>query len=610
MLSGLVHSGRSEGLNGHEHCAYLHLTGAPLVKRDRGKRLAGLSVDQAAARAMGDRTLFSSLEFGLTNHETMYSWRGPGASVPYESNPRLVFERMFRGRKPIVPNWHRRHAVEAAAVQKRAKLDSYDQSVLDLVLEDAKDLRGKLGQGDQRKLDEYLNSVRAIETRVQFVESRLRIELLDAKNPGPSKVNLPGELPPDGGAYWKFFNAIHRDPEKHAEYIRLMADLLVLAFQTDTTRVATVAIGSDEALFPGVVTVGYERHCHTLEHRGNAGRPEEADPIAREGLRQVHAWYTKLVAEMAAKMQKIDEGGSRLLDNSLLLFTSYMSDGGHGTQRLPGGGAAGGQGGRQAEDLPAPGLQGSHADGEPVRGDAEFDGRQDGAVRRQPHGGEAGVRRQAAGAGVTFFRLPCRALLVEPPLMPALPRIRGLFVAGSARTASRMSSTDGIAWKQLQTGKDGEVYRAVCFGNNRFVALGTYGGDNLFSTTTDGATWQTATRKCPTAATSAASDWGKDPFLAVGGDAGFGNYAQPCGTTSVDGVKWGDFFRFPGKSILRRVAFGDGKFVGVGDLGTPRLSPWTARNGPTRPTSRLSIPWWTSLSARASSSGWGCTDCA
>jgi hypothetical protein len=335
VVSGLAHCGRSEGLNGHEHCAYLHLTGAPLVKKDKGRPTAALSVDQAAARGIGGETLFSSLEFGLTSHETMYSWRGPTTPVPYESNPRLVFERMFRGRKPIVPNWKRRAAAPADAARGRAKSDSYEQSVLDLVMEDAAGLRAKLGRADRRKLDEYLQAVRAIETRVQFVESRLRVETRDLKAPGPSKLNLPGALPPEGGAYWKFFHAIHRDPEVHADYIRLVADLLVLAFQTDTTRVATVAAGSDEALFPGVVTVGYERHCHTLEHRGNAGRPEDADPIAREGLRQVHAWYTQLFAEMVEKMRKIDEGGSSLLDNSLLLYTSYMADGGHGTRNCP-----------------------------------------------------------------------------------------------------------------------------------------------------------------------------------------------------------------------------------------------------------------------------------
>jgi hypothetical protein len=129
---------------------------------------------------------------------------------------------------------------------------------------------------------------------------------------------------------------VHEDPDKHAEYIRLMADLWVLAFQTDTTRVATLAIGSDEARFPGVVTVGYETHCHTLEHQGNHGRsPEQADPISREALRQIHAWYTGVFAEAVRKMKAIDEGGSSLLDNCLLLYTSYMADGGHGTEDYP-----------------------------------------------------------------------------------------------------------------------------------------------------------------------------------------------------------------------------------------------------------------------------------
>jgi hypothetical protein len=96
-----------------------------------------------------------------------------------------------------------------------------------------------------------------------------------------------------------------------------------------------VALGDDGAMFPGVVTVGYEYHCHTLEHQGNAGRPEDADPIAREALRQIHAWYTGLFAETVKKMKEIDEGGSTLLDNTLLLYTSYMADGGHGTQDYP-----------------------------------------------------------------------------------------------------------------------------------------------------------------------------------------------------------------------------------------------------------------------------------
>jgi hypothetical protein len=110
---------------------------------------------------------------------------------------------------------------------------------------------------------------------------------------------------------------------------------MVLAFQTDTTRVCSLGLGSDEALFPGVVTVGYEHHAHTLEHHGNAARVEDADPVAREGLRQIHAWYSQFFAEVVGKMRAIDEGGSSLLDNTVLLYTSYMSDGGHGTRNYP-----------------------------------------------------------------------------------------------------------------------------------------------------------------------------------------------------------------------------------------------------------------------------------
>ncbi len=114
-----------------------------------------------------------------------------------------------------------------------------------------------------------------------------------------------------------------------------MCDLWVLAFQTDSTRVATLAVGADDASFAGVVTVGYETHCHTLEHQGNAGRPEDADPIAREALRQIHMWYTTLFAEAVRKMKSIDEGSGNLLDNCLIMYTSYMADGGHGTDDYP-----------------------------------------------------------------------------------------------------------------------------------------------------------------------------------------------------------------------------------------------------------------------------------
>jgi hypothetical protein len=335
LLTGLSHNGRSEGLNAHEHCAFLHLTGAPEVKKVNGKAHASVSVDQVAAKAVGDDTYLPSIEMGLSNSETRYSFRGPDSPVPYEANPRLVFERMFRGRKPVVPNWSNRATALRDDVRRSAKSDSAEQSVIDLVYAEAKDLNKSLGQSDRHKLDEYLTSVRSVETRIAFAEARQRQEALDLLKPGPSKLAIPTNLPAEGLPIWKITQPVHNDPERHAEYIRIMADLFVLAFQTDTTRVATLAVGSDEAMFPGVVTVGYERHCHTLEHQGNAGRVEDADPIAREACRQIHAWYTSVVAEMVVKMKAIDEGGSSLLDNCMILYTSYMADGGHGRDNYP-----------------------------------------------------------------------------------------------------------------------------------------------------------------------------------------------------------------------------------------------------------------------------------
>lgn len=333
VLSGLSHHGRSEGLNAHEHCALMHLTGAEVVKKVDGKLVAGPSVDQVAARAVGDQTFLSSLEIGLSNHETRYSFRAPDAPLPYEGNPRLIFDRMFRGRAPVVPNWaNRGKPTEAPKAEKKPNLD---RSVLDLVREEANDLRRDLGATDRRRLEQYLDGVRAIEKRIDFIEHRQRQEAADALNPGPSKLTLPKDLPKENMSIWQITNPVHRDPEYHEAYTRLMGDLLVLAFQTDTTRVGVFACGSDEASFPGVVTVGYETHCHTLEHQGNAGRVEDADPISREALRQIHAWYTRLFAEMVRSMKAIDEGGTSLLDNTLLLYTSYMADGGHGTQDYP-----------------------------------------------------------------------------------------------------------------------------------------------------------------------------------------------------------------------------------------------------------------------------------
>ncbi len=331
IVTGLTNHGASDGLNGHEHAAFTHLTGAPKAGKEKGRPIATVSVDQKAAERIGQETLLPSLELGLTSGETKYSFRSDGTQVPYEADPRQVFDRMFRGRPLVQTDWRRRAADQSA---KWSSAPSYDRGVLDVLLAEVGDLDRRLPMSDRRRLDEYLTSVRAAEQRLDKFERRLQMELADLAAAEGRQISRP-RLPAPGIPYWQIERELYEDPEKLAEYIRLMGDLWVLAFQTDTTRVATLAAGSDEALFPGVVTVGYERHCHTLEHQGNAGRVEDADPIAREALRQIHTWYTQLFAEIVARMKSIDEGGTSLLDNCVLLYTSYMANGGHSREDYP-----------------------------------------------------------------------------------------------------------------------------------------------------------------------------------------------------------------------------------------------------------------------------------
>ncbi len=335
ILSNLSQSGGSDGrINAHEHCAYLHLTGSDKVGKEDGKPIAGQSVDERAAEIVGSQSLISSIRMGSAGGETSFFFDQQGRSLPVERNPRMAFERMFKGRQLVAPNWQRRLALSGAPAPASGER-SYETQVVDLVLEDARRLQKKVGAADRSKLDEYLESVSSIEKRVRRVQERIALEALDLKDPGPSYPHVPTNLPPDAHAETRMVRAVGENPAIHAEYLRVMTDLMVLAFQTDTTRVCSLGLGSDGALFPGVVTVGYEHHAHTLEHHGNAGRIEDADPVAREGCRQIHAWYSQFFAEAVAKMKAIDEGGSSLLDNTVMLYTSYMADGGHGRTNYP-----------------------------------------------------------------------------------------------------------------------------------------------------------------------------------------------------------------------------------------------------------------------------------
>lgn len=338
VLSNLSQSAKATDVNAHEHCGFSHLTAADKLGRTNGRAwveaegAACESVDQRAAALVSEQSLLPSIEIGINNQETVYSWRKDGVQVPFERDPKFIFERMFKGRKLVSPNWKRRAAAESDPNQPVEMTD--DGRVADVILHDAKRLSAKLGSADKHKLGEYIDAVDGIQHRIERTQQRLRLEMLDVPDPGPSHAVPPEHLPASRDESSRLLARAFSNPLVHGDYLRIVADLMVLAFQTDTTRVCTLAGGDDGALFPGVVTVGYEHHAHTLEHQGN-GNPEMLNPIAREGCRQIHAWYTSHFAYMLEKMRAIDEGGSTLLDNCMLLYTSYMADGGHGQQNYP-----------------------------------------------------------------------------------------------------------------------------------------------------------------------------------------------------------------------------------------------------------------------------------
>ena len=147
----------------------------------------------------------------------------------------------------------------------------------------------------------------------------------------------------------------------------------------------------------------------------------------------------------------------------------------------------------------------------------------------------------------------------------ALPSV-GRFVA-VGHDGLRMTSTDGESWSNVQTGKEGEVYRAAAFGAGRFAAVGSYGGNNIFAGSRDGAVWESKSLDAKYSKYLRGVGFGLGEFFALGGDPGTVASSSPLMVHSADGVAWSDYVELSGKHILRRLAFGDGRFVAVGDRG-------------------------------------------
>src|SRR5437762_3514170 len=279
------------------------LSGAPLASG--GEIRSGTSIDQLLAQTYGRSTKVPSLVLGCEksnpsvhkNYSMLYSshisWSSPTTPTPLEVYPALAFDRLFKD-----------------------EVSKGNKSVLDAVLSDATNLRRNISANDQRKLDEYLESVRDVEQRIENAGQKGELQ---GWRPTLDKPNIP--RPADGL------------PQDIAEHMRLMCDILVLGFQTDTTRICTLKLNNDHSSlrFPNL-GVDYMTH-HLLSHS------DTADWL------KINQFFLEQLAYLARKLEAIQEGPRTALDNTMILFCSSMLTGNHEANQLPvvllGGGAGG-----------------------------------------------------------------------------------------------------------------------------------------------------------------------------------------------------------------------------------------------------------------------------
>jgi len=328
VLSGLDNTGarsRSGASGAHAKPAGAFMTGIePLPTTGSSSLSLGISMDQLLANTIGQQTPLPSLELGLEGADTVngvgtcdvgfscayqnrLAWSGPSTPLPVETNPRVVFERLFGGVDSTDPD------------VRRARM-SRQTSILDSVLDKVDRLQDDLGRRDQAKLDEYLQSVREIERRIQVAEDQGR--------------ELPTVDSPAG------------IPVSYDEHARLMFDMQVLALQTDTTRVLTFQVGREQsgATYP---QIGVSDSHHPISHHGG-----DKNKIA--SLAKINAYHANLFAYYLEKLATTSDGDATLLDNVIVLYGSAISEGNsHDIRNLPillaGGGAGLVKGGRHVK---------------------------------------------------------------------------------------------------------------------------------------------------------------------------------------------------------------------------------------------------------------------
>ncbi len=281
VISGLSSDPDRTKAGFHDRALASFLTG---VEPTKGKVQVGISVDQIAANSLGKETQFASLELSTENNNGGAAHVGPvfksaSTPLPFEYNPRKVFERLFGEGGKIDP---------AATTARNAA----DRSSLDNLLERITELKLRLGPGDRRKLDEYVESIRDVERR---------IEVVSRKQPG----NLPDMTRPAGA------------PDAWSEHVKLMFDLQVLALQADLTRVWTF-LYAREATSINFPHLGISMGHHEISHHNF-----EKDKL--DALAKINVDQSRLFAYFLSKLDALKEGGSTLLDHSLILYGSNLS---------------------------------------------------------------------------------------------------------------------------------------------------------------------------------------------------------------------------------------------------------------------------------------------
>jgi hypothetical protein len=308
VLSGLSdHNGNAlgDGPGDHARAGASFLTGVHCKKTMGADIRNGISADQIAAQQMATVTRFPSIELGCEDSRTVgncdsgyscaytnsISWRSPTTPMPPETNPRLVFERLFG-------------TFDASLdPQTRARRAAYRKSILDMAREDTRRLVGTLGPADRRKIDEYLYAIREIETRIESAERNNRSVM--------PAMEKPAGIPID-----------------FADYVKLMFDLQAAAFQADLTRVTTLMIGREGSLrvYP---EIGVPDPHHPLTHHRN--NPEWIEKVIK-----INCLHTELFAYFLKKLKTTADGDGTLLDHSMIVYGSGLSDGNkHTHENLP-----------------------------------------------------------------------------------------------------------------------------------------------------------------------------------------------------------------------------------------------------------------------------------